>query len=215
MLGITFSIESAEAVPFAAQPTIAFRVRMRRLPGGPEVKNIALRAQIMIEAARRHYEPAERAALRDLFGEPDRWSQTLRSLLWTQASVTVASFEDSTSVDLLVPCTFDFNVAATKFFHGVQKDEVPLCFQFSGTIFYLGSNGVMQIEQIGWDQEAQYRLPVNIWQQMMDHYYPNSAWLRLPRDVFDRLQEYKTLNGIGSWEEAIERLLVCATEPVA
>jgi hypothetical protein len=188
---------------------------MRRLPGGPEVKNIALRAQIMIEAARRHYEPAERAALRDLFGEPDRWSQTLRSLLWTQASVTVASFEDSTSVDLLVPCTFDFNVAATKFFHGVQKDEVPLCFQFSGTIFYLGSNGVMQIEQIGWDQEAQYRLPVNIWQQMMDHYYPNSAWLRLPRDVFDRLQEYKTLNGIGSWEEAIERLLVCATEPVA
>jgi hypothetical protein len=73
----------------------------------------------------------------------------------------------------------------------------------------------MQIEQIGWDQEAQYRLPVNIWQEMMDHYYPNSAWLRLARDVFDRLQEYKTLNGIGSWEEAIERLLVCAKEPVA
>jgi len=41
----------------------------------------------------------------------------------------------------------------------------------------------------------------------MDSYYPNSAWLSLRRDVFERLYEYKTLHGIPTWEQAIERML--------
>ncbi len=42
---------------------------------------------------------------------------------------------------------------------------------------------------------------------MMDHYYPNSAWLRLRRDAFERLHAYKRSHGLATWEEAIESLL--------
>jgi hypothetical protein len=42
---------------------------------------------------------------------------------------------------------------------------------------------------------------------MMSHYYPNSAWLNLHRDAFDRLHQYKIEHGIPTWEQALERLL--------
>ena len=44
---------------------------------------------------------------------------------------------------------------------------------------------------ISWDKEAKFRLPLKVWKEMMDLYYPNSAWLCLRRDVFERLQQYK------------------------
>jgi Family of unknown function (DUF6084) len=42
---------------------------------------------------------------------------------------------------------------------------------------------------------------------MMDIYYPNSAWLRLRRDAFERLYQYKRRRGIPTWEQALESLL--------
>ena len=87
------------------------------------------------------YTAADKEKLRDLFGEPDRWSQTLRNLLWTHVSVNVPPFQDATVVDLPVPCTFDFNVAATKYFHGLGDGDVPLCMMFSGTVFYSQDGG--------------------------------------------------------------------------
>lgn len=206
MPGLTFSVHSAEAISFAAVPTIGFRLRVSNPDVTRSIQSIALRCQILIEASRRHYQAGERESLRDLFGEPDRWSQTLRSMLWTHVSATVPSFSGSVDCEIPVPCTFDFNVAATKYFHAVQEG-VPLCFQFSGTVFYAIPDGGVQVDQIGWDKEARYRLPAQIWHAMMDHYYPNSAWLRLRRDAFERLYEYKTLHGMATWEEAIETLL--------
>jgi hypothetical protein len=205
--GLTFAIEAAEAISFAALPTIAFRLCVTRTAAGQPIQSIALRCQIQIEAQRRQYTSAERPGLRDLFGEPDRWSQTLRPLLWTHASITVPEFSDSIAIDLPVACTFDFNVAAAKYFHAIEDEDVPLVFQFSGTIFYAAPDGTMQIGQIGWDKEARFRLPARVWRGMMDSYYPNSAWLRLSRDVFDRLHEYKQSEGIATWEQAIESLL--------
>jgi hypothetical protein len=49
---------------------------------------------------------------------------------------------------------------------------------------------------------------------MMDHYYPNSAWLCLRRDVFEQLQHYKTQRGIPSWEQTFEKLLAQPEEVV-
>ena len=131
----------------------------------------------------------------------------MRPLLWTHASVTVPEFSDSITVDVPVACTFDFNVAAAKYFHALQDDDVPLVFQFSGTIFYASPDGTMQIGQIGWDKEARFHLPARVWREMMDVYYPNSVWLRLSRDAFDRLHEYKQSRGMATWEQAIESLL--------
>jgi hypothetical protein len=207
MHALTFRVESADAIPFAAAPTIGFRLRVVNPNTTQAIQSIALRSQILIEASRRHYNGTERDSLRDLFGEPDRWSQTLRSLLWTHVAVTVPAFSGEMTTDLPVPCTFDFNVGSAKYFHAIQEEDVPLCFQFSGTIFYAASNGALQIDQIGWNSEARFSLPSKVWREMMDHYYPNSTWLRLRRDAFERLYAYKRTHGMATWEEAIESLL--------
>jgi Family of unknown function (DUF6084) len=208
MPNLTFAIEKAEVLRFGAVPTLTFLVRIENANPSEDVQSVALRCQILIEAAKRRYNPSERNAMRDLFGEPERWSQTLRSLLWCQVGVTVPPFTEHIEVELPVSCTFDFNVAAAKYFHGASSDEtVPLCFQFSGTIFYRSANGVLQIEQISWDKEARFHLSARAWHELMDHYYPNSAWLRLERDVFERLYEYKRYHGLATWEQAIDRLL--------
>jgi len=145
--------------------------------------------------------------LLDLFGEPDRWSQTVRPLLWTHAGLTVPAFDGSIAVGIPVACTFDFNVAATKYFHAAGADDVPLVFQFSGTVFFSCADGNMQIAQIGWDKESRFRLPAGVWREMMDLYYPNSSWLRLRRDIFDRLLAYKQQQGLATWEQALDNLL--------
>ena len=149
----------------------------------------------------------DQSNLRDLFGEPERWGQTLRNMLWTHASVVAPSFQDSASIDLPVPCTFDFNVAATKYFQGLSGGEVPLIFLFSGTVFYADADGSLQVAPIPWDKEAHFRLPVKDWNEMMDIYYPNTAWLCLRRDVFRRLYQYKVTHGIPTWEQALEKML--------
>ena len=66
--------------------------------------------------------------------------------------------------------------------------------------------------QIPWDREARFRLPVRVWKDMMDTFYPNTAWLCLRRDVFDRLLEFKSRNGLPTWEQAVERMLTCTAE---
>ncbi len=204
---LSFSVEEAAPVPYGAAPTLAFKLRISNSVAGETIHSIALRCQIQIEATRRRYTPEEQRKMLDLFGEPERWSQTLRSLLWTHASAVVPGFEGSTVADLLVPCTFDFNVAATKYFEGLGDGDIPLRLMFSGTVFYAGEDGVLQVSPISWEQETTFKLSQKVWRAMMDSYYPNTAWLSLRRDVFDRLYQYKTQHGIPTWEQALERVL--------
>ena len=210
MPGLTFKVEGAQSVPYAAIPTLAFPIRIANPSGKERIQSIALRCQILIEAARRNYHAAEREGLRDLFGEPDRWSRTLRPMLWTHANLTVPEFEEEIVALLHVACTFDLNVAAAKYFHALNDAEVPLTFQFSGTIFFRAPEGELQTQQISWSQESRFGLPAGVWKEMMDHYYPNSAWLRLNRDVFDRLAQYRMSRGVATFEEAISELLAAA-----
>jgi len=211
---LRLTIESAEVVQYAATPLLAFKVGIANHPSEEIIHTVALRAQIQIEVTRRNYEANEQARLQDLFGQPDRWGQTLRNMLWTHASVVVPSFAGSLWTDMLVPCTFDFSVAATKYFHGLLSGDVPLCFQFSGTVFYQGKDEKLQVAPISWDKEAKYRLPVKVWKDLMEVYYPNSAWLALRRDTFEKLYQYKVREGIPTWEEALERALNALPETV-
>jgi hypothetical protein len=208
MPDLSFRIESASVVPFAAVPMIAFQLQIKNAVPDETIYTIALRCQIQIEVTRRRYAPGEQARLLDLFGHPDRWSQTLRSLLWTHASVVVPAFTGTTTVvDLQVPCSFDFNVAATKYFYGLESGDVPLTLLFSGTVFYRDAEDVLQMDQISWSKQAEYRLPVRIWRELMDHYYPNSTWLRIDHEVFDQIYQYKRQNGFTSWDETLRSLL--------
>lgn len=204
---LSFKVERASVVPFAASPTIAFQLQVANVPADQAIHTIALNCQIQIEVTRRRYTPEEQQQMLDLFGEPDRWSQTLRSLLWTNVSAVLPGFRGSTQADLRVACTFDFNVAATKYFAGLAAGDVPLNMMFSGTVFYADAEGLLQVAPISWDQEAKFRFPVQVWREMMDSYYPNGAWLHVRRDVFDRLYRYKMQRGIPTWEQVLESVL--------
>jgi len=211
---LSFRVEGCESVPFAATPLLSMKLRVENAVAGEKIHSIALRVQIQIEATRRNYTAEEKERLGDLFGEPDRWSRTLRPMLWTHAGVVLPAFTGSTTADLQVPCTFDFNVAATKYFYGVSEGDVPLILLFSGTVFYDAGDAGLQVAPIPWDKETRFRLPVRTWRAMMDDYYPNTAWLTLRRDVFERVYEFKVRNGLQTWEAAFERLLETAEEPV-
>lgn len=207
-----FSIDGAEAVPHAAVPLIALKMRIENVPATEAVHSLTLRCQVQIEPARRSYVPRERERLHDLFGEPERWGRTVRPMLWMNTSVAVPGFTGEARVDLELPCTFDFNVAVTKYFHGLDSGEIPLCVMFSGTIFYQDEEGALQISQVPWNREANFRLPVSVWKEMIDLHYPNSAWLCLQRDAFNQLYEYKMRHGLPTWEQAIARALAADKE---
>ena len=214
MPDLNFHVERAEVVSFAVTPQLAIKLRVTNADPEETIHTVALRCQIQIEVARRRYTPDEQEELRDLFGEPERWGQTLRTLLWTHASAIVPAFVGSTEVDLPVPCSFDFNVATTKYFAGLNEGEIPLLLQFSGTAFYAQGDGPLQVMLIPWDKEVRFKLPLKIWKELMDTYYPNTAWLCLRRDVFEQLHRYKVERGIPTWEETVESVLPCVKEKV-
>jgi hypothetical protein len=214
MPDLRFTVGGTDIVEHAATPLLAFHVHIANTPKDEIIHSIVLRSQIQIEVTRRKYDPREQSLLQDLFGEPERWGQTLRNLLWTHASVVVPRFKGNGLAEIHVPCTFDFNIAATKYFHGLTQGELPLCFQFSGTAFYEAPDGALQVAPISWDKEAKYRLPVQMWKELMETYYPNSAWLALHKDTFEKLYQFKVREGIPTWEEAIDRALNSVSETV-
>jgi hypothetical protein len=207
---LQFQFEGAEAVPHAAAPLLALKLRITNLPASESIHTLTLKCQVQIEAAKRRYLPPEQGKLADLFGEPSRWSRTVKPLHWMNTSVAVSGFTSSILVDLELPCTFDFSVASTKYFHALDAGDIPLCVMFSGTIFYQSREGALQVAQIPWDREAYFKLPVSVWKEMMDAHFPNSAWLNLRRDAFEQLYDYKVRHGLPTWEQTIERLI--ATE---
>ena len=207
---LDFGVEAADVLRYAAAPTLAFRVRIASR-GGEAIRSLALTTQVRIAVTRRSYDERAQARLVELFGDPSRWSQTLRSLLWTHTTLFVPAFTGSTLVEMPVTCTYDFDVAATKYFHALADGDVPLEFLFSGTVFYTAPQG-LQTARIPWDKEAQFRLPVRLWKEMMEHYFPGTAWLRLRTDTFDRLYAYKAERALASWEDAIEALLAADEE---
>ena len=191
----------------------SFKLRVENLDEEP-IRSVSLNTQVRIAATQRHYEGAEQDRLLELFGTPDRWGTTLRSLLWTHTVVQVPAFSGSTVVDMPVTCTYDLEVVAAKYFHALEGGEAPLEFLFSGTVFYAGEDRRMQITRISWEKEAEFRMPVRLWKEMMERYFPNSAWLRLRRDAFDGLYDYKTRMGLPTWEAAVESLLRASEQEV-
>jgi hypothetical protein len=210
MPDLNFEVEGAEPLAHAAAPQLVFKLAIRdALAGeGGVISSVALRCQIRIDPMRRRYGAQEQERLLDLFGEPARWGSTLRSLLWTHTGMIVPAFAGRTTVELPVPCSYDFNIASTKYFYALEEGEAPLSLLFSGTVFHAEEDGgPLRASPISWEKETGFRLPVRVWKAMMELYYPNSAWLNLRRDVFDRLYRYRSRHGLPTWEQAIERLL--------
>ena len=49
---------------------------------------------------------------------------------------------------------------------------------------------------------------------MMERYYPNSNWLRIDREIFDRLYRYKRRRHHISWDDTLQALLAEQEEKV-
>lgn len=208
---LRFRVEDAVTAERAATPTLNLMLGIEQVvPEGAQpapIQSVSLQCQVRIEARNRIYKETEQERLTELFGQPGRWGRTLHSMLWTQVQVTVPSFERRCSVAMPVPCSFDFNVAATKYFHALEYGKAPLLLLFSGSVFYRDTGGGLAMDMISWDKEAKYRMPVAVWQQMMDRYYPDQAWLCLSRQVFAALHEYKRLHGHAGFDETLASLL--------
>jgi Family of unknown function (DUF6084) len=213
MPDLDFRVEGAEVLEFAAVPSILFKLHIENLEE-EAIRSVALNTQVRIAAAQRHYDAAEQERLLEVFGEPSRWGNTLRSLLWTHTVLQIPPFSGSTVADMPVTCTYDLEVVAAKYFYALEDGEVPLEFLFSGTVFYMGEGGGLQVARISWEKEAEFRLPVRVWKEMMEHYFPNSAWVRLHRDAFDQLYDYKVRMGFPTWEAAVEALLRASEQEV-
>lgn len=203
------AFECLDVMPdrWAAVPTLLFRLRVSELTGTP-VEAVALRCQIRLEPQRRRYAAAEAERLRDLFGEPSRWSETLRPMQFAYVDRVIGGFVGQTEVDLPVTCTYDLEVAAARYFSALEGGEIPLLL-FSGTVFYAGPGG-FTVEQIPWHKEAAYRLPVAVWRELMDLYFPGSGWLRLRRDTIERLGRFKADRALPTWDDALNALLELA-----
>ncbi|MEU7907707.1 DUF6084 family protein [Actinoplanes sp. NPDC049118] len=205
MSAYEFSVLDVVAEPYAVAPQLTARLRIDESTG-QRIHAIALRCQVRIEPQHRSYDEGEQQDLRGLFGERARWTDTLKPFLWMQCNTTVQGFTGRTETDLVLPCTYDLDVIGTQYLHALDAGDVPLTLLFSGTVFTRGSAG-FGVEQIPWDCEARYELPVRVWRQMIEMYFPNTGWLRLDAEVLARLAGYRARHGMTSWEETVEKLL--------
>jgi hypothetical protein len=207
---LVFDCTGARPDRYAITPAMNFLLRISET-SGESVEAIALRCQIRIEPARRKYTPAEAERLGDLFGETERWAETLRPVQFTQVAVMVPRFTGSTEIELPVPLSYDLEIGATRYFAGLDGGEGALLLLFSGTLFAM-SGGRIQAGQVPWSKEAAYRLPVSLWREAVDAHFPNCAWIRMSRPVMDELLRYKSRRALPTWDATIESLLAEAAD---
>lgn len=210
MPGFGFECTGVAPQRYAATPTLSFALRIFE-ESGARVHSVALRAQLRIEPRRRTYSDGDADRLMDIFGERSRWGETLLPIQFATVPLLVRGFTGSTAVELPVPVSYDLEVAANKYLHALRDGDIPLLLLFSGSAFYQGESG-MQVEQIPWDREISVRMPVAVWRETMDYYFPGGGWLRLPTETIDALQLFRSTRALPTWEETFAVLLKSAEE---
>jgi hypothetical protein len=204
---LDFQIIGVEADAEGLTPLIRFKARATNRSSPDKIHAVLLHAQIQIQSPQRMYNSREKGRLVELFGQPECWGQTLRNRLWATTDTTVGAFSEETSVNLFVACSYDLTVPVTKYFYALEGGEVPLLFLFSGSVFYEAPEGRLQVQPIPWNKESAFRMPLAAWEGMIDQHFPNTAWIHMRRDVFDRLYAFKRAQGDATWEQTMERLL--------
>lgn len=202
---LSFAIEAAKTVKHAASPELALTIAIRDR-AAHAIQSVLLTSQVWIEAKDRVYSKEEKQQLAELFGDEARWDRSVHRMMWARTSVVVSAFESHTSIDMPLPCPWDFETSISKYLFFLTGGSIPLTLQFSGSVFFTREDA-LQIAPIPWTSEARFALPAAIYRETLDHYYPNRMPLALRRDVFERLQRYKTMTESPSLEAALEKLL--------
>jgi hypothetical protein len=201
-----FAVTAAAQLAYAATPTMVFSAEAS-VQGEREIDSISLSAQVMIDPARRGYDPETRARLAELFGPPARWAPSTQGLQWARVGAVVPRFKGSTTFALEVPCTYDLEVAATKYFYALSDGEVPLSFHFNGTVFYPGADGRLQVVPLPWSATARFAMPLAAWRAMIAEHYPGGGWVRLGNETLEELNAHRAGRGLPSFDAAVAELL--------
>ena len=201
-----FAVLGARTVRYAAAPMLSIDLQISE-PTGRPVYMIALTIQLMIEPARRRYDDGTRERLLELFGPPERWSVTTRSLVWCQLDVLVPAFTGSTTVTVPIACSYDLELAAAKYLHSLPDGEAPLAMHFNGTIYYPGDHGGLQMVLVPWTKSIDFRMPVSVWRETIEHYYPNTGWVALRSETLEALQRAKLDRGLATLDATVDALL--------
>ena len=208
MAELAFDCVGAKVDRYAVVPALSLVLRISET-SGQQVEAIAMRCQIRIEPARRRYSAVEAERLNDLFGDTERWADTLRPMQFSTVATMVPGFSGSCEVDLPVPFTYDLEVGSARYFDSLEAGEIPLLLLFSGTVFTV-TGGRMQVQQVPWSKEAAYRLPVSVWREAIDAHFPNSAWIKMSRRTLEELQRFKSARALPTWDMTLEELLARA-----
>ena len=122
---LVFDCIDVRADPYAAGPTLVFRLRIAETTG-ERVHAIALRVQLRIEPQKRRYTAREAAAAQRPVRRPlALGGDAQQPLQFAKVAVMVPSFTGSIEVDVPVPCTYDLEIAATSYFHALQRGRHP------------------------------------------------------------------------------------------
>jgi hypothetical protein len=198
-----FWVLDADAVSHAAAPTLAFRLRIKDR-SERDIYTVALTVLIQLEAIQRAHTDEVRDRLRDVFGDPERWGDTARQVMWAKHDVLVPSFKGSTTFELQVPCNSDLELATARWFEAVSDGVAPLAFHFSGSVFYKGDADRMQLTRVPWHATAQFRLPVEVWRKAVGD---NGGVVRVSGDTFEALRRRRLDRGLHSLDAAVADLL--------
>ena len=200
-----FAIVSATHVPFSAAPTMMFGATVTEADGR-EIQSMSLSVQVMIDPARRGYDAETRERLAELFGPPATWTPSTQGLSWAKVAAAVPRFAGLASFAIELPCTYDLEVAATKYFYALRDGVVPLSFHFSGTIFYHALDGRLQMTPVPWSSSAQFGMPVDAWREMIAEHYPGGGWIRLGAETLERVNARRAERGL-TFDHLIGELL--------
>jgi hypothetical protein len=201
-----FAVLGVRSVRYAAAPMLALDLQVSE-PTGRPIYMIALKIQLMIEPARRTYDDDTRDRLAELFGAPERWAVTTRSLVWSQLDVVVPAFTGSTTVVVSIPCNYDLEVTAAKYLHSLPDGIAPLALHFNGMIYYPGEDGGLQMVLIPWTRSIDFRMPVSAWSETIAHYYPATGWVGLRTQTLEALQRLKVTRGLATFDACVAALL--------
>jgi Family of unknown function (DUF6084) len=201
-----FEVIRARQVRYAAAPILALDLRVSE-PSGRSVYMMGLKIQLMIEPARRDYDGATRERLAELFGPPERWATTTRSLVWSQIDVVVPAFTGQTTVAVPIACHYDLELAASKYLHALPDGEAPLALHFTGMIYYPAPGGGLQMVLVPWNTSIDFRMPVAVWRETIEHYYPNTGWVALRTQTLEALQREKLARGLATFDACLQALL--------
>jgi Family of unknown function (DUF6084) len=203
---LEFAVIGARPVKYAAAPMLNLDLQVSETTG-TQLYMVALTVQLMIEPARRAYDDATRERLVELFGAPERWAVTTRSLVWSKLDVLVPAFSGTTTVAIPIACHYDLELAAAKYLHSLPDGEAPLALHFNGMIYYRGDDGGLQMVLIPWSKSIDFHMPVSVWHETIAHYYPGTAWIAMRTETFEALQREKLERGLATLDDCLGALM--------